>query len=369
MQKVIAINLNGQAYQLDEPAYEALRAYLDRAEVQLKDNPDLREIMADLEQAIADKCNRFLGPHKTVVTASEVEQIVKEMGPVDDGTDQNATKEAGVHDKARSAAAAQKRLYQIREGAMLCGVCNGLAAYFNVDVTVVRIIFVVLAVLTKGAWILAYFVMAFVIPPANTSEEHAAAHGLPFSAQELIDQAKKHYAQFKDGREWRQQWRRQQRQWKAQWRQTMREQRRWWAPTIQQNVGYATQIWAGLMVPIFGIVSAAFFVLLALSIMSLVNTGAVFGWALPQGTPLWAGILILIVLYHVVASPIRAARHASLYAYGRYHYGWFAFWDGLFSLGLIALFGWLLYQQMDGVHTARDFIKNIPAAWKSLFGY
>ena len=106
---------------------------------------------------------------------------------------------------------------------MLCGVCNGLAAHFNVDVTVVRIIFVVLAVLTKGAWILAYFVMAFVIPPANTSEEHAAAHGLPFSAQELIDQAKKHYAQFKDGREWRQQWRRQQRQWKAQWRQTMRE--------------------------------------------------------------------------------------------------------------------------------------------------
>ena len=64
MQKVIAINLNGRAYQLDEPAYEALRAYLDRAEVQLKDNPDLREIMADLEQAIADKCNRFLGPTK-----------------------------------------------------------------------------------------------------------------------------------------------------------------------------------------------------------------------------------------------------------------------------------------------------------------
>ena len=75
------------------------------------------------------------------------------------------------------------------------------------------------------------------------------------------------------------------------------------------------------------------------------------------------------MLYHIVASPIRAARHASLYAYGRYHYGWFAFWDGLLSLGLIALFGWLLYQQMDGVHTVRDFIENVPAAWKSLFGY
>ena len=47
-----------------------------------KDNPDRAEIIADLEQAIADKCRRFLGPHKTVVTAAEVEQIIREMGPV-----------------------------------------------------------------------------------------------------------------------------------------------------------------------------------------------------------------------------------------------------------------------------------------------
>src|SRR6476660_3595913 len=55
-------SINATVNQLGEPAYDALRAYLDRAEVQLKDNPDQREIMADLEQAIADKCKRFLGP-------------------------------------------------------------------------------------------------------------------------------------------------------------------------------------------------------------------------------------------------------------------------------------------------------------------
>ena len=32
MQKVISINLNGNAYQLDESGYDALRAYLARAE-------------------------------------------------------------------------------------------------------------------------------------------------------------------------------------------------------------------------------------------------------------------------------------------------------------------------------------------------
>ena len=64
MQKVISINLNGNAYQIDESGYAALVAYLEVAEQQLKDNPDRAEIVADLEQAIADKCRGFLGPHK-----------------------------------------------------------------------------------------------------------------------------------------------------------------------------------------------------------------------------------------------------------------------------------------------------------------
>src|SRR5215831_1717490 len=83
MQKVITINLNGNAYQLDERGYDALLVYLGLAEDQLEGNPDRAEIMSDIEQAIAEKCQRFLGPQKSVVTAAEVDQIVKEMGPVE----------------------------------------------------------------------------------------------------------------------------------------------------------------------------------------------------------------------------------------------------------------------------------------------
>ena len=73
MQKVISINLNGNAYQLDEERLRrAARVPGDARSGQLKDNPDRAEIMADLEQAIADKCQRYLGSHKSVVTAAEV---------------------------------------------------------------------------------------------------------------------------------------------------------------------------------------------------------------------------------------------------------------------------------------------------------
>src|ERR1700747_1705971 len=83
MRTVITISLNGNAYQLDAVGVDALRAYLQIAEKRLAGNPDQEEILADLEQAIADKCNRYLGPHKNVVSASEVTEVLREMGPVD----------------------------------------------------------------------------------------------------------------------------------------------------------------------------------------------------------------------------------------------------------------------------------------------
>jgi DNA-binding transcriptional MocR family regulator len=55
MNTVIIVNLNGNAFHIEEPGYVALRAYLDAAGAQLEDNPDKGEILADLEQAIADK--------------------------------------------------------------------------------------------------------------------------------------------------------------------------------------------------------------------------------------------------------------------------------------------------------------------------
>ena len=185
MQKVITINLNGNAFQIDETGYAALVAYLDGAGRQLRDNPDRAEIVADLEQAIADKCRGFLGPHKAVVSAAEVDQIIREMGPVD-GTGgagasagDNAARSSSSDDGRGSGA--PRRLYLIHEGAMLAGVCAGIAAYLHLDVTIVRIVFLVLALVTRGGFGLAYLVLAFVIPPADTSEERAAAHGQLFT--------------------------------------------------------------------------------------------------------------------------------------------------------------------------------------------
>jgi phage shock protein PspC (stress-responsive transcriptional regulator) len=196
MQKVITINLNGNAFQLDEHGYDALRVYLEHAEAQLGGNPDASEIIRDLEQSVAEKCLRLLGPGKSVVTTAEITQILREIGPVESG---GAT---SGHPTATSAATPQpKRLYQIREGALVSGVANGLAAYFNIDPTIVRVAFVAAAVVEMANYdrpplltIGLYVLLVFLVPYAKTSEERAAAQGasatLPYKLQNAVEKVK-----------------------------------------------------------------------------------------------------------------------------------------------------------------------------------
>jgi phage shock protein C len=56
-----------------------------------------------------------------------------------------------------------KRLYRSTRDSMICGVCGGIAEYFDVDPTIVRLIAVVL-IFGWGSGLLAYLVGAIIIP-------------------------------------------------------------------------------------------------------------------------------------------------------------------------------------------------------------
>lgn len=57
----------------------------------------------------------------------------------------------------------KKKLYKIEDGKKVFGVCGGIAEYFDIDPTVVRLIWV-LAVVCAGVGLLAYLVAALVMP-------------------------------------------------------------------------------------------------------------------------------------------------------------------------------------------------------------
>ena len=57
----------------------------------------------------------------------------------------------------------EKRLYRSRTDRVLWGVCGGLAKYFDIDPTIVRVV-AVLLIFADGLGILAYIIMAIIVP-------------------------------------------------------------------------------------------------------------------------------------------------------------------------------------------------------------
>ena len=66
----------------------------------------------------------------------------------------------------------EKKLYRSRTDKKICGVCAGLAKYLNMDVTIMRLL-VVLLTLFVGGGLIAYIICALVMPeePENVLEE------------------------------------------------------------------------------------------------------------------------------------------------------------------------------------------------------
>ena len=57
-----------------------------------------------------------------------------------------------------------KTLVRDRKGRMVAGVCAGVAQYFGLDVTLVRVIVAVVSIITGGAGVLAYLAAWVIIP-------------------------------------------------------------------------------------------------------------------------------------------------------------------------------------------------------------
>lgn len=57
----------------------------------------------------------------------------------------------------------QKKLYRSQRNKMLCGICGGLGDYFNLDPTIVRVLFILFG-FCVGAGVLIYLLCAIIIP-------------------------------------------------------------------------------------------------------------------------------------------------------------------------------------------------------------
>lgn len=398
MRRVISVSLNGNAYQLEDDAHALLEQYLETAGRALADNPDREEIVADLEQAIAEKCARFLGAGRTVLKRADVAIVVDEMGPVQAGegaepgaADAASPPPAGDDAGARDAGATgtaggpqagmppPRRLYQINEGAYISGLCNGLAAYFDVDVTFVRIGVVVLALISGGIVVLGYLLLMFIVPVASTSEERAAAHGAPFNARVLVERAKEQAAQFAQSPEWqrsRDEWRRGWQRGRAQWRRSWQRTRRDWqsswssspraprAPSPPPGFGaddpprpYGARVLTGVVATLLALLLAAMTIAWLLALVSLVSTEAIFGWKPPGDHGFWLALALLAVAWSALTAPVKWLMEATQAQRPERGRGIMTSGDSVVWFAVIGAAAWYGYGHVPEV---RDFVDQ---AW------
>ena len=367
MNKVVTINLGGNAYQLEDGGYEALRAYLDTAAARLQANPDRDEILSDIERSIAEKFRGLLTAQKNVVETGEVAAVLEAMGPVEPNAGEPAntsaaTGDAGGQGSGQAAPTGQtpRRLYRIKDGAMIEGVCTGLSAYFNVDVTLVRLAFA-LAAFAGGAGVGVYIVMAIIVPTAVSPEEKAAAGGggFPATAAEFIRRAKEGYYEamrnFPD--------RKARREWKRQFRREIRASVRGWCGTwpgwappqapVHPGMGYA--------LPIISLLVGAATILWLCAFVSLLATGAVLGLVLPADVPVWLAAILLMVLYGMIVAPLKAARRWCYWGSAHGPWGW-SFVHLLDALVRVAVLITLIVMAIHFLPQLRDAVQGVPAA-------
>jgi phage shock protein PspC (stress-responsive transcriptional regulator) len=362
MNKVITINLGGNAYQLEEGGYDLLRAYLETAAARLKGNPDRDEILSDIERAIAEKLRALFTSQKTVVVTKEVAVVLSEMGPIETDagaaadTSASGTSGSGGGEQSEKRDGTPRRLYRIHEGAMLAGVCNGMAAYVNIDPTLVRLAFVLLTILW-GSGLLVYVVMAIMVPEAHSPEEKAAASGGPATAQEFIRRAKEGYYEAMKGfpdrkarREWKRRFKRDMRANADQWRYNWHS---YWAEHTPFHPGM------GFALPVLSLLHGVVTVLWFCALISLLATGAVLGLALPANVPVWVAALLLFIAYGIIAGPLKMARRVCYRGLGQRGWAWsFVFLlDGIVWVAVVMALLWL------GVHyfpQLREAVQGVP---------
>ena len=118
MKETINVNIAQQAFTMDMDAYSALTAYLDDIACRLPESD--AETLADIESRVAEIFRERVPSPMMVITYG----VVRSTMTVDE-------------DPLR------KKLYRSRTDRSIAGVCGGIARNFDIDSTLVRVLFIV----------------------------------------------------------------------------------------------------------------------------------------------------------------------------------------------------------------------------------
>lgn len=223
MKKNITINLAGQLFAIDEDAYSLLLNYTETLRRYYRHQAEGEEVVDDIEGRIAELFSELQARGYNAITIEHVQDIIQRIGRIEDITAGDSSTTSGATsfqsaaadaaealgnaghaaaDSARSAwnkMRSGKRFYRDTENKVLAGVLAGCSRYFGGDVTIWRVIFLLLVFAPLpfigstlnglgGLPFILYIIMAIVSPAASTPEERLKMRGEEVNPQNLAEE-------------------------------------------------------------------------------------------------------------------------------------------------------------------------------------
>jgi len=194
MKKVVNVGIGGRSFTIDEDAYSRMDLYLQHFRSRLTCPQDqVGEVMNDIEGRIAELLVQETGYGQRVVSLDMVNKVASQLGMPDGSAEPNSSSgQSGASSSGQTyyaeppggRSAAPRKLYRDPDDKVFGGVCSGVAAFFNIDVSLVRIIMVVaLLAGTVGFW--AYIILWVVLPAALTPAQKCELRGIYPTAENM----------------------------------------------------------------------------------------------------------------------------------------------------------------------------------------
>lgn len=198
MKKTFPVNINGNIFYIDEDAYKLLLDYLSQLRATFT-GEEGEEIVNDIESRISEHFDERIRLGANVIVLEDVNRVIETMGRPEELSDETETASESSEGSENAGQAVppfngtatppppiHKKLYRDVRHGVFGGVIAGLAQYLGWDVTIMRILAVILTLCTYF-WpcIIIYLVAWMVIPVARTPREILEMQGQPVTLDNI----------------------------------------------------------------------------------------------------------------------------------------------------------------------------------------
>ena len=192
MKSTVSINIQGVVFHADEATHQLLSDYLSSIRIHFDKRGNGDEIVNDIEMRIVELLVQRVDRNTRMIDRQDVEDVIKLMGtPSDFDHDDGRNDSKRVLQYPR-----RKRLYRDIDHRMIGGVCSGLGAYFRLDPTLFRLIFVVATV--SGLSPFVYIILWIVVPPARTIADKLEMYGEPVNILNIAKAIREEVGNLRD---------------------------------------------------------------------------------------------------------------------------------------------------------------------------